>query len=426
MTSEVVVMNRMGIALAADSVVTMFDDNGIHKKRLDSVAKLFMLSECHPVGIMVYNNASLVGVPWETIIKLFRASLKDKNFPHLECFGRELIKFLNTNRDLFPEVVQKKYYGVEFKAECRRIQEFTQKLYDYIVQSPSGCAGEDTRALVIAYTIQERLNKWEEQDDADGFSDEQTTNFLDKMSGEVNKIAMEVFASWPAGNEEIMQLNKIARHLISKKALNIEASTGLVIGGFGQKEHFPVVQHIIVNGMYGDVLKFEEAGIRQISEESPSYVEPFADTGAVDCFLFGVNDKIGNEITKTVDLLRQRLVEALETITGIGVKEIIILIKEINLRSNQEASGLSERIKYLKAKRFSDIVDVVEVLPLKELAKVASMLVRLSSFEKQLSLEAETVGEPIDVAVISKGDGFIWIDRKHYFKPELNHRFFTN
>ncbi|HEY9669692.1 MAG TPA: hypothetical protein V6C91_22960 [Coleofasciculaceae cyanobacterium] len=31
-----------------------------------------------------------------------------------------------------------------------------------------------------------------------------------------------------------------------------------------------------------------------------------------------------------------------------------------------------------------------------------------------------------DVAVISKGDGFIWIKRKHYFKPELNHQFFNN
>ena len=48
----------------------------------------------------------------------------------------------------------------------------------------------------------------------------------------------------------------------------------------------------------------------------------------------------------------------------------------------------------------------------------------MSSFEKQLSLEAETVGEPIDVAVISKGDGFIWINRKHYFQAGLNHRYF--
>ena len=35
----------------------------------------------------------------------------------------------------------------------------------------------------------------------------------------------------------------------------------------------------------------------------------------------------------------------------------------------------------------------------------------------------ETVGGPIDVAVVSKGDGFIWIKRKHYFDPVLNQRF---
>jgi len=38
----------------------------------------------------------------------------------------------------------------------------------------------------------------------------------------------------------------------------------------------------------------------------------------------------------------------------------------------------------------------------------------------------ETVGGPIDVAVISKVDGFIWIKRKHYFKIELNPQFSAN
>ena len=37
-----------------------------------------------------------------------------------------------------------------------------------------------------------------------------------------------------------------------------------------------------------------------------------------------------------------------------------------------------------------------------------------------------TVGGPIDVAVISKGDGFIWIDRKHYFEREKNEHFFDD
>jgi len=42
------------------------------------------------------------------------------------------------------------------------------------------------------------------------------------------------------------------------------------------------------------------------------------------------------------------------------------------------------------------------------------------------SVETDTVALPIDVAVISKGDGFIWIKRKHYFEPALNQHFFSN
>ena len=53
MTSEVVVMNRMGIALAADSVVSIYA-NGIQKKRHDSVAKLF-----HDVGAAPSRNNGL-------------------------------------------------------------------------------------------------------------------------------------------------------------------------------------------------------------------------------------------------------------------------------------------------------------------------------------------------------------------------------
>ncbi len=57
---------------------------------------------------------------------------------------------------------------------------------------------------------------------------------------------------------------------------------------------------------------------------------------------------------------------------------------------------------------------------------MASTLVGLSSFEQQMSLDRQTVGGPVDVAVISKGDGFIWIKRKHYFPRELNEHFIRN
>ena len=57
---------------------------------------------------------------------------------------------------------------------------------------------------------------------------------------------------------------------------------------------------------------------------------------------------------------------------------------------------------------------------------MAESLVNLTSFRRHVTPDVETVGGPIDVAIISRGDGFIWIKRKHYFQPELNQHFLAN
>jgi len=54
---------------------------------------------------------------------------------------------------------------------------------------------------------------------------------------------------------------------------------------------------------------------------------------------------------------------------------------------------------------------------------MAESLVSLTKFKRRISREQETVGGPVDVAVITKGDGFIWMKRKHYFAPEINPRY---
>ncbi len=56
---------------------------------------------------------------------------------------------------------------------------------------------------------------------------------------------------------------------------------------------------------------------------------------------------------------------------------------------------------------------------------MAESLVNLTAFKRKVSDDTETVGGPIDVAIISKADGFIWVKRKHYFAKELNHHYFS-
>jgi len=81
---------------------------------------------------------------------------------------------------------------------------------------------------------------------------------------------------------------------------------------------------------------------------------------------------------------------------------------------------------YRRNNYIDPVIRVVGMLPKDELAAMAESLVSLTSFKRKVTMETETVGGPIDVVVISKGDGFIWIKRKHYFKAELNPQFFSN
>lgn len=107
MTAEIVILNKEAIALASDSAVTMIGE--LDKKILTSANKLFSRSKYHPVGIMVYGNAIFMGIPWETIIKIYRTKLGKKEFNTLQEYADNLIHFLDNGNPLFPDSVQEAY-----------------------------------------------------------------------------------------------------------------------------------------------------------------------------------------------------------------------------------------------------------------------------------------------------------------------------
>ena len=63
------------------------------------------------------------------------------------------------------------------------------------------------------------------------------------------------------------------------------------------------------------------------------------------------------------------------------------------------------------------ILDVLRTAPKETLAELANSLVSITSLRQRVSGELETVGGPVDVALIFKGEGFIWIKRKYDFDP---------
>ena len=107
MTAEIAVMNKSAVALAADSAATL-ETQRVHK--IYMVNKLFALSKYHSVGMMIYGKPQLLGVPWETVIEMYRRHLGTKNFGTLIEYSQDLISFIESANDLFPEKVQKNFF----------------------------------------------------------------------------------------------------------------------------------------------------------------------------------------------------------------------------------------------------------------------------------------------------------------------------
>ena len=425
MTSEVVVMNRMAVALAADSAVTV--EVGDTSKVRDSALKLFTLSKYRPVGVMVYNNSSILGVPLETIIKLFRSELGTEAFPTLPEYGKALISYLDGNTSLFPDDVQERYLLKALETEYRHIQDLARKEF-----VESGLYGGDKiepmefLAKCAKKAIEERVAFWRSKDNAGYFNEVSAKEVLNRSSGVISELIQDEFVNWQIGSSGVQSLYEIANYLVSKDYFPTDVLSGIVIAGFGEREHFPTVQHFEIGGVYSNKLKARPYSVEQISEENPSNIMAFGYERMVDTFLDGISPKAFTHLDDAAAFIKELPVLALNAVTGLTAEEKETLVENVRQTSVEKASEFAEKVVHGSMVRRQGIERAVEALTIQELAQVASTLVGLSSFEQQMSLNRETVGGPVDVAVISKGDGLIWIDRKHYFRKELNGHFFQN
>lgn len=108
MTCEVAIMNLNAVALAADSAMTVRQwVNGERQTRyFKGSNKIFQISDHHPVGLMVYGAAGLQQVPWELMIKEFRAHLKSTSYQSLKGYAEALFDYIRQHPVFFPGSVE--------------------------------------------------------------------------------------------------------------------------------------------------------------------------------------------------------------------------------------------------------------------------------------------------------------------------------
>jgi hypothetical protein len=250
---------------------------------------------------------------------------------------------------------------------------------------------------------------------------------ISKASGELNDIIRDVFHSLEVDAETTSALYQLVGFYVSKAEIAPENLSGIVIAGFGRDEHFPAMQSFEIGDVYGDRLKYVARYDVAIDQDNPSCVEPFADAEMANTFLSGINATFQIRVLEEVAQTVVGLIDGtIDSITDLDLDRKDHWKATIATARDAAMESLWDQLEgYRKSKHLEPIHNAIRNLPKDEFAHVAASLVNLNSFQKRMSLDPETVGGPIDVAVISKGDGFVWIDRKHYFRPELNQHFLS-
>jgi hypothetical protein len=205
-------------------------------------------------------------------------------------------------------------------------------------------------------------------------------------------------------------------------------SAGVVIAGFGEDDLYPSVVSYEIEGVINDTLKYKEGRSISITTDQPAALIAFAQQEMVEGFMMGAAPDYRQMLTEYLSTLFNLYPDELvKGLTRLKPSEKAALVTKLKGVGQTLTSSFWDAVnKWTLDKNVNPILSTVAVLPMDELASMAESLVNLTSFKRRVTLVAETVGGPIDVAVISRGDGFVWIKRKHYFEAIANPHFFKN
>ena len=421
MTAEIAILNRNGIALAADSAVSI--GVSAQPKIYNTGNKLFSLSKRAPVGAMIYGNVLLTGTPWETVIKSFRQKLGAEVFETVVEYAEALIDYIEETPALFSASQEQS----EFELHCIGLYEYLQRQIVDRLHSLFEAGGQATDAgvsTVVAEVLQEELRNIGDKESLENLPEGYGDDLVRRFSETEELAKRQVFEQLPLVDEATRLLRSLTIAWMERPLEAAISGTGLVVAGFGESEFVPALIELQVYGVMGGSLRRRTPDEHRISANNNAAVLPFAQREMVDLFMSGIDPELREVVDST-------LLDLTDSLAGL-LADAIPVTESASLESLR--SGGTELFEtyhsylrdYIQHFHIAPILDAVSVLPIDELGAMAETLVNLTSFKRRVTLDAETVGGPIDVAVISKGDGLVWIRRKHYFDPTLNHHFFAN
>lgn len=196
--------------------------------------------------------------------------------------------------------------------------------------------------------------------------------------------------------------------------------TGIVFAGFGDHDIFPSMLEYRSDGMVAGKHVSSEVSRASIDHATPAWLSAFAQTSMSDTFSLGLSLDIYTSLMQIITGILQTFAEEICRDAGGDIAKIADLQAAITKTRRAISDSLMEEARREHA---LPLRRVLGVLPVDEMAGLAETLINLQSLKEKVTKPSETVGGPVDVAVITRSEGLVWIKRKHFFDADFNLRY---
>ena len=290
MTAEVIALNREAVAMAADSAVTVQHPEGT--KIFTSANKIFALSGDRSIGVMVYGNATLMGLPWETIVKVYRQHTRGNLQPTVDAYASSFLGFI-AECSLFSPDYQQSQYKDSVYGYFRLIRKQIERQTEATIHR-DGKIDELGVKRIVSEMIEKHFAIWSKAPLLSTVSDEFLKSVRRDFATTINKAIDEVFEKFPLAKTLRGKLATLAASLPAKwppPGISPPTPSGVVLAGFGTEDVFPAVRAFSTSSVLNNVLLHQRLDSQcvDIDFNWGGAIVPFAQRDMVVTFMEGVD-----------------------------------------------------------------------------------------------------------------------------------------
>ena len=406
MTSQIVLMNKIGLAVASDSSLTM--TRGDNRRTYASAEKIFPLGPDHKVAILHSGVVEFMDHPFEVLLTEWIKSLQ-RPYGTLDEYADSFCSWLAHRQDLFSEESQASFlenFITEYLLEIR------STILDQL--KAADISKDDWNAPEVLEKVNDILTR--DVKYLDGLSDLEGLNLkwaearYQTLHPAIQAAIEYVFDDVPRDVVSDMKYEEITKRILFKRTFSRDYDARLAFVGYGEQTIYP--RHIWVDfqGVVGDKPRHVRDSL-SISTDMSSSLRTHAQDEAIHTFLRAYHPSFFNIAknyqSETVDLI-------LEIIDGeFGDISNEIIVEKISALREERKEGIFDEFKKTSESDFVDpFTSTLSGLPSTSLGKMAENLIELQILRQSSQAIQDTVGGPVDVAVITLEKGFQWFRHK--------------